>query len=67
MMEAFEDVMKDKKIGLVRAVSGFYKEELISYLESKHINCIIMVRIYPIEKNAIGGLADWIELSPGIQ
>ncbi len=52
------EVLNDKKIGLVRADSGFYTEELLSYLETKHLNYSIATRMYPNVKNAVGGLQD---------
>lgn len=67
MEETFEDVLKDKRIGLVRADSGFYTEEILHYLESKTINYVIATRLYPNVKNAIGGLDDWVTLSTGIE
>lgn len=66
MEETFDEVLKGKKIGLVRADSGFYTEELLGYLESKEYNYVIATRMYPNVKNAVGGLDDWIELSNGI-
>ena len=38
MEETFNQVLKDKKVGLVRADSGFYTEELMSYLESQTLH-----------------------------
>ena len=67
MQETFNEVLKDKHIGLVRADSGFYTEELLSYLESKELNYIIAARMYANVKNAVGGLEDWVELSKGIE
>ena len=40
-------ILKDKKVGLVRTDSGFYTEELMSYLESEKLNYIMAVRMYP--------------------
>jgi hypothetical protein len=67
MEETFDDVLKDKRIGLVRADSGFYTEEILNYLECKTINYVIATRLYPNVKNAIGGLDDWVTLSAGIE
>ncbi len=66
MEETFNEVLKDKRIGLVRADSGFYTQELLEYLESKDLNYVIATRVYPNVKNAIGGLEDWMPLSKGI-
>jgi hypothetical protein len=67
MRETFSEVLKEKKVGLVRADSGFYTEEILSYLEEERLNYVIAVRMYPNVKNAIGGLGDWVELSKGIE
>lgn len=66
MEETLNGVLKDKRIGLVRADSGFYTQELLEYLESKALNYVIATRMYPNVKNAIGGLDDWLTLSKGI-
>ena len=67
MEETFDVVLKDKKIGLVRADSGFYTEELLSYLEQKQHNYIIAVRMYPNVKSEVWGLNDWVSLTRGIE
>ncbi|MBL4624171.1 MAG: IS1380 family transposase [Flavobacteriales bacterium] len=67
MEETFSQVLRDKKVGLVRADSGFYTEELMSYLESETLNYIMAVRMYPNVKSSIGGLQDWITLAKGIE
>jgi len=40
MEETFDQALKGKKVGLVRADSGFYTEELMSYLEKKELNYV---------------------------
>ncbi|NEP63672.1 MAG: IS1380 family transposase [Symploca sp. SIO2G7] len=67
MQETFEGVLKDKKVGLVRADSGFYTQGLLEYLESAHLNYVIAARMYPNVKNAIGSLDNWVHLSKGIE
>lgn len=67
MQETFEEILKDKHVGLVRADSGFYTQKILSYLESQSLNYIIATRMYPNVKNAVGGLDNWIELSKGIE
>lgn len=49
--ETFE-ILKDKKVGLVRADSGFYAHDFLNYLETeKQIkNYIIGVKMYPTIK-----------------
>lgn len=67
MEETFDQALKGKRIGLVRADSGFYTEELLSYLESKKYNYIMAVRMYPNVKSAVWGLDEWVELAKGIE
>ncbi len=67
MQETFDDVLKDKRIGLVRADSGFYTEELMSYLEEEEHNYIMAVKMYPNVKSAVWGLDEWVSLSKGIE
>ncbi len=48
MEETFKEALKGKKVGLVRADSGFYTEELMSDLEEEKLNYIMAVRMYPL-------------------
>jgi hypothetical protein len=65
--ETFDQVLKDKKIGLVRADSGFYTEELLSYLEGENHKYIMAVKMYPNVKSSVYGLEDWVSLTKGIE
>ena len=65
--ETFEEVLKDQKVGLLRADSGFYTDEILSYLENREQNYIIAVRMYPNVKNSVYGLEDWVEICKGIE
>ena len=67
MQETFGHILKDKKVGLVRADSGFYTEKILSYLERRSLNYIIATRMCPNVKNAVWGLNGWIGLSKGIE
>lgn len=67
MEETFKQVLKDEKIGLVRADSGFYTEELMSYLEEQQLNYIMAVRMYPNVKSEVWAIKDWIRLAKGIE
>lgn len=66
MEETFKDILKDKKIGLVRGDSGFYTEEILSYLEAQKLNYIIATRLYPNVKDKIWQIENWVELAKGI-
>lgn len=67
MQETFDEALKGKKVGLVRADSGFYTEELLSYLEQEQLNYIMAVRMYPNVKREVWGLDNWVTLTKGIE
>ena len=67
MQETFDLALKGKKVGLVRADSGFYTEELLSYLENKKHKYIMAVKMYPNVKSEVWGLKNWVTLAPGIE
>lgn len=67
MEETFNEALKGKKVGLVRGDSGFYTEDILSYLEDKELDYIMAVRMYPNVKSQVWGLKDWIHLTNGIE
>ena len=67
MQETFDLALNGKKVGLVRADSGFYTEELLSYLEEEKHKYIMAVKMYPNVKSEVWGLNHWITLAPGIE
>jgi hypothetical protein len=66
LQETIEDVLIDKRIGLIRADSGFYTEEILSYIEEQRLNYIIATRMYPNVKSEVYGLDDWVSICNGI-
>ena len=66
MEETFTHALKGKRVGLVRADSGFYTQELLEYLESRQLNYVIASKMYSNVKSAVYGLENWVELSKGI-
>ncbi|SFF12530.1 IS1380 family transposase [Thermophagus xiamenensis] len=66
LQETIEDVLSAKRIGLIRADSGFYTEEILSYIEQRKINYIIATRMYPNVKSEVYGLDDWVSICNGI-
>lgn len=66
MEETFEHCLQSKKVGLVRADSGFYTQDILKYLESEKLNYIIAVRMYPNIKSEIYSRKEWISLAKGI-
>lgn len=67
MEETFNQALKGKKVGLVRADSGFYTEELMSYLEEKALNYVMAVKMYPNVKSEVWAQKDWVSLTKGIE
>lgn len=67
MRETFESCLASKSIGLVRADSGFYTEEILNYLEEGKKNYVIAARMYPNLKAEILGGRNWISLAKGIE
>ncbi len=67
LQETIEEILSALRIGLVRADSGFYTEEILSYLEQQNLNYIIATRMYPNVKSEVYGLEDWISICPGIE
>jgi hypothetical protein len=65
--ETFE-ILKDKKVGLIRADSGFYSHDFLKYLEfEKKTNYIIAVKMYPNIKQELRSLKSWTKLKDGME
>jgi len=65
--ETFE-ILRDKKVGLVRADSGFYAHDFLNYLEHENkTNYIMAVKMYPNIKQEIRSKKEWIKLKDGIE
>lgn len=67
MRETFKEALQGKEVGLVRADSGFYTEDILAYLEEEQLNYILAVRMYPNVKSEVWGLKDWVTLTKGIE
>lgn len=69
--EAFlEDTFEklaEKKIGLLRADSGFYDKKVLHYLEHKQINYIIAVRLYAPIQQIIASHKAWMVVNSGVE
>lgn len=69
----FEDTLSKlagKKVGLVRADSGFYDSKFMDYLENKDrpLNYIIAAKFYnPIKSLLISSNTEWFQLADGIE
>jgi len=63
--ETFE-ILKNKKIGLFRADSGFCTSEILDYIESKGIAYVMSCKLYSNLQNEIYRLKHWRSLGEGI-
>jgi hypothetical protein len=61
------DRLKGKKVGLLRADSGFYGKDIFEYLEHKNLNYIIVARHYGTIQRKVASLKDWWTLGVGLQ
>ena len=59
--------LKGKTIGLLRADSGFFGEEIFEYLENLKINYIIAAKFYPTIKRTIAETGKWLYLAEGVE
>lgn len=70
-IEAFlEDTFEKlagKKIGLLRADSGFYDKKVLQYLEARQINYVIAVRLYAPVQQLVASHKTWMMISPGVE
>ena len=64
--ETFE-IVQEKKIGLVRADSGFYGDNYLKYFEGKRLQYIVSVKLHKPLKLELIGQKNWIEVADGIQ
>ena len=66
MRETFDQVLVDHTVGLVRADSGFYSDDLLRWLEAKSLNYIVAVKFYSTIVNQVSIANDWHEIAPGL-
>jgi hypothetical protein len=65
--ETFE-ILKDKKVGLIRADSGFYGHDFLKYLETeRQMNYIIAVKMYATIKQELRKERTWWKLKDGME
>ncbi len=64
--ETFDVVLKDKKVGLVRADSGFYSNDFLKWFEKRELNYMIAVKFYENIKYQIGAVEQWVRINSGI-
>lgn len=60
------DKLAGKRIGLLRADSGFYDKEVFNLLENNSIQYIIAAQMYPLLQKTIVSQQIWMPISRGI-
>ncbi len=58
-LEETFSILKDKKIGLFRADSGFFSDSILSFIESKNIHYVVAARLHSLLQNKISTLKTW--------
>jgi len=66
LQDTFEK-LKGKTIGLLRADSGFYSNEVFNWLEKSSINYIIAAKMYAPIQRLIASHKVWLKLGEGIE
>lgn len=66
-MEETFSILKNQEIGLVRADSGFYSNDLLSYIEEQKLNYIVASRCHSAIKSEAYGIKQWVEICEGIE
>jgi hypothetical protein len=66
LQETFE-VLANKTVGLLRADSGFYRKDVMDWLEQRRIDYIIAIKMYPTLKLSIRERVRWYEGEAGVQ
>ena len=62
------EILKDKKVRLIRADSGFYAHDFLNHLEhEKKTNYIKAVKMYPAIKQDKRSKKEWVQLKDGIE
>lgn len=61
------DIVGQKKIGLVRADSGFYSNRFLQSFEERNLHYIVAVKFYAPIKYEIQQVKNWTNISQGVQ
>lgn len=64
--ETFE-ILDKKRVGLLRADSGFFADDLLKYFEAKNLNYITAVKLFAPIKRELGASKKWISVDKGIE
>jgi hypothetical protein len=61
-MEETFSVLKNKTIGLFRADSGFFSQNILEYIEQKNIAYVIAARMHSRMQEKIADIKNWIQI-----
>ena len=64
--ETFE-ILRNKKVGLVRTDSGFFAEKFMRYFEDRHMHYLIAAKFIAPIKSEIRSHKKWIQIADGIE
>jgi hypothetical protein len=60
--------LSGKKVGLIRADSGFYSKSIFEYLEERNLNYVISAKFHTAMKRTIANTTKpWLRLSEGVE
>ncbi len=59
--------LADKKVGLIRADSGFYSKDIFEYMETRDLNYIIATKFYRPIKWKLAQHTTWLTLDDGLE
>ena len=59
-------ILKNKKIGLFRADSGFCTSSILDYVESKGITYVMSCKLYARLQNEIYNIKNWVVIGEGL-
>ena len=65
-LEETFSILKNKKIGLFRADSGFYQKSVFEWLEARQTDYVVAIKMYPNLKDEIKKNVKWREITDGI-
>jgi hypothetical protein len=60
-------VLANKKVGLVRADSGFFSEDFMRYCEGRALNYIVAVKFYAPIRSELYHRQQWVRVADGIE
>jgi hypothetical protein len=60
-------ILEEKKVGLIRADSGFFAGQFMTYFEERNLNYITAVKLFAPIKSEVSSNKKWVTLKDGIE